>query len=70
MNLNELLTTYSREEATRRFAEENGYDLDQASFYVAIALGETPGDVFAEAAPGSSARVPLPKASVPGETRP
>jgi hypothetical protein len=65
--LNELLATYDRAEATRRFALANGLDLDLARFYVAIALGESPGDVVTEAAPGSNAVVALPQ---PPEERP
>jgi hypothetical protein len=42
-------------------------DLDLARFYVAIALGESPGDVVTEAAPGSNAVVALPQ---PPEERP
>jgi hypothetical protein len=45
MNLNELLAKYDREEATLRFAEQNGFTLDEARMYIEIALGESLGDV-------------------------
>ena len=59
-DLNELLAQYpDPDEAAQMLADETGMELVVARAMIAIAIGQSDGDLMKQSAPGSSKNEPL-----------
>lgn len=58
MTLDELLINYDKEEAAKRYAEQVGISIDEARLAIAIALGESVGDVMIMGSDGEPKELP------------